>query len=155
MLASDFFWSSASVWHHSSQGSCYLKKEKKRHCKLKSMWQFTGQWELRTRWPKLCSSGALDSFLAIYFVKRKDLIPNIILKLHQEYCESYQVSSPGKCPTHLPSHMGPFYFVARVQGVPSVRRDTWTQIPFYFRLLIFFCLHVFLKVQVGEVVMHK
>lgn len=92
----------------------------------------------------------LDSFLATYFVKRKDLIPNIILKLHQEYCESDQVSSPGKCPTHLPSHMGPFYFVAKVQGVPSVRRDTWTQLPFYFRLLIFFSLTRFLESPSGR-----
>lgn len=61
----------------------------------------------------------LDSFLGIYSVKAKDLIPNIILKLHQEYCERYQVSSAGKCLTYLLSHMGPFYFVARVRGVPS------------------------------------
>lgn len=63
---------------------------------------------------------SLDFFLRICSVKRQNLIPNIILKLHQEYYEKasslicWQVSN-----THMPSHMGPSYFVAGVRGVPS------------------------------------
>lgn len=63
---------------------------------------------------------SLDFFLRICSVKRQNLIPNIILKLHQEYYEKasslicWQVSN-----THMPSHMGPSYIVAGVRGVPS------------------------------------
>lgn len=68
----------------------------------------------------------------------------------------HRVSSVGKCPTHMPSHMGPSYFVAGVRGVPSEVKYLGTALSLLQASdFFFFLITPFLKAQVGEVVMHK